>query len=112
MTVEVTLDNGNYTVEDFELKADITAKELAADVSGVVVSKVYDGTAAPGEVSGSASVTGTVAGESVNVNVTAGEYPERTSGTTIRLSSPLSSPATRQRTMCSATLPRASATRP
>ena len=77
VTVEVTLDNGNYTVEDFELKADITAKTLTADVTNVDVSKVYDGTTAPGTVSGSASVTGTVGSETVTVNVTAGNYPAK-----------------------------------
>ena len=80
VTVEVTLDNNNYTVEDLKPSANITAKELTADVSGVVVSKVYDGTADPGKVSGSASVTGTVVGETVTVNVTAGDYPGKDVG--------------------------------
>lgn len=75
VTVEVTLSDGNYTVEDLKLTADITAKALTADVTGVDVSKVYDGTTDPGTVTGSASATGTVAGETVTVNVTAGEYP-------------------------------------
>ena len=75
VTVEVTLSDDNYTVEDLELKASITPKTLTADVTGVDVSKVYDGTTDPGTVTGSASAIGTVAGETVTVNVTAGEYP-------------------------------------
>lgn len=80
VTVEVTLSNSNYSVEDLKLTADITAKELTADVTGVDVSKVYDGTTAPGTVSGSANVIGTVAGETVTVNVTAGNYPAKDVG--------------------------------
>lgn len=75
VTVEVTLSDGNYTVEDLELKASITPKTLTVGVTNVDVSKVYDGTTDPGTVTGSASATGTVAGETVTVNVTAGEYP-------------------------------------
>ena len=80
VTVEVTLSDGNYTVEDLKRTADITAKELTADVTNVDVSKVYDGTTAPGTMSGSASVTGTVGGETVTVNVTAGDYPAKDVG--------------------------------
>lgn len=75
VTVEVTLSDDNYTVEDLELKASITPKTLTVGVTNVDVSKVYDGTTDPGTVTGSASATGTVAGETVTVNVTAGEYP-------------------------------------
>ena len=74
LTVEIELSNSNYVVEDLKLMADITAKELTADVTNVDVSKVYDGTTAPGTVTGSASVTGTVGSEAVTVNVTAGNY--------------------------------------
>lgn len=80
VTVEVTLSDDNYTVEDLELTASITAKALTADVTSVDVSKVYDGTTAPGTVSGSANVIGTVAGETVTVNVTAGNYPAKDVG--------------------------------
>lgn len=80
LTVEIELSNSNYVVEDLKLMADITAKALTADVTSVDVSKVYDGTTAPGTVSGSANVIGTVAGETVTVNVTAGNYPAKDVG--------------------------------
>ena len=80
VTIAVTLSDDNYTVEDLELTASITAKTLTADVASVDVSKVYDGTTAPGTVSGSANVIGTVAGETVTVNVTAGNYPAKDVG--------------------------------
>lgn len=80
VTVEVTLSDDNYTVEELKLTADITAKELTADVTNVDVSKVYDGTTAPGTVTGSASVTGTVGSEAVTVNVTAGDYTAKDVG--------------------------------
>lgn len=74
VTVEIELSNSNYAVEDLPLTANITAKELTADVTNVDVSKVYDGTTAPGTVTGRAIVTDTVGSETVTVNVTAGNY--------------------------------------
>lgn len=87
VTVEVTLSDDNYTVEDLELKASITPKTLTVDVTNVDVSKVYDGTTAAGTVTGSASVTGTVGSETVTVNVTAGNYTAKDvgSGYTVEL---------------------------
>lgn len=87
VTVEVTLSDGNYTVEDLELKASITPKTLTVNVTNVDVSKVYDGTTAAGTVTGSASVTGTVGSETVTVNVTAGNYTAKDvgSGYTVEL---------------------------
>lgn len=76
-------DAGNYTLssDSATATADITAKELTANVSSVSVTKEYDGTTAAGTVNGTASVTGTVGGETVTVNVSAGEYADKNVGT-------------------------------
>lgn len=76
-------DAGNYTLssDSATTTADITAKELTANVSSVSVTKEYDGTTAAGTVNGTASVTGTVGGETVTVNVSAGEYADKNVGT-------------------------------
>lgn len=76
-------DAGNYKLssDSATTTADITAKELTANVSSVSVTKEYDGTTAAGTVNGTASVTGTVGGETVTVNVSAGEYADKNVGT-------------------------------
>lgn len=73
-------DAANYTLSTVTATGNITAKELTADVSGVSVTKEYDGTTAPVAVTGSASVTGTVGSETVDVDVTAGNYPAKDVG--------------------------------
>lgn len=105
VTVEVELDNSNYTVKDLEPTASITAKTLTVDVSNVDVSKVYDGTTAPGTVAGSASVTGTVGSESVTVNVTAGDYHAKDVGSsyTVELTLELAGDAAKNYVLGSAT---------
>ena len=80
VNVTITLDNSNYVVDDMTLHANINPATLTADVTQVDVSKVYDGTTDPGDVSGSASVTGTVGGETVTVNVSAGDYADKNVG--------------------------------
>ena len=73
-------DAANYTLSTVTATGNITAKELTADVSGVSVTKEYDGTTDPGAVTDSASVTGTVGSETVDVDVTAGNYPAKDVG--------------------------------
>lgn len=73
-------DAANYTLATVTATGNITAKELTADVSGVSVTKEYDGTTASGTVTGGASVTGTVGSETVDVDVTAGNYPAKDVG--------------------------------
>ena len=72
-------DAGNYKLssDSATTTADITAKELTADVSSVSVAKEYDGTTAAGTVSGAATAETGISGETVTVNVSAGEYADK-----------------------------------
>lgn len=76
-------DAGNYKLssDSATTTADITAKELTADVSSVSVAKEYDGTTAAGTVSGAATAETGISGETVTVNVSAGEYADKNVGT-------------------------------
>lgn len=76
-------DAANYTLSDTTTTttADITAKELTANVSSVSVTKEYDGTTAAGNVSGDATAETGISGETVTVNVSAGEYADKNVGT-------------------------------
>lgn len=73
----------NYTLSDTTTTttADITAKELTANVSSVSVTKEYDGTTAAGTVSGAATAETGISGETVTVNVSAGDYADKNVGT-------------------------------
>ena len=75
-------DAGNYKLssDSATTTADITAKELTADVSSVSVAKEYDGTTAAGTVSGAATAETGISGETVTVNVSAGEYADKNVG--------------------------------
>lgn len=76
-------DAGNYKLssDSATTTADITAKKLTADVSSVSVTKEYDGTTAAGTVSGAATAETGIIGETVTVNVSAGEYADKNVGT-------------------------------
>ncbi len=73
----------NYTLSDTTATttADITAKELTANVSAVSVTKEYDGTTTAGTVSGAATAETDISGETVTVNVSVGEYADKNVGT-------------------------------
>lgn len=73
----------NYTLSDTPATttADITAKELTANVSSVSVTKEYDGTTAAGTVNGAATAETGISGETVTVNVSAGDYADKNVGT-------------------------------
>lgn len=73
-------DAANYTLATVTATGNITAKELTADVSGVSVTKEYDGTTAPGTVTGSATAETGISGETVTIIVSAGEYDEKNVG--------------------------------
>lgn len=73
-------DAANYTLATVTATGNITAKELTADVSGVSVAKEYDGTTAAGTVSGAATADTGISGETVTVNVSAGEYADKNVG--------------------------------
>lgn len=74
-------DNYKLTSDSATTTADITAKKLTADVSSVSVTKEYDGTTAAGTVSGAATAETGIIGETVTVNVSAGEYADKNVGT-------------------------------
>lgn len=81
--IDITLggnDAGNYTLATVTATGNITAKELTADVSGVSVTKEYDGTTAAGTVSGAATAETGISGETVTVKVSAGEYADKNVG--------------------------------
>lgn len=73
-------DAANYTLSTVTATGNITAKELTADVSGVSVTKEYDGTTAPGAVTDSATADTGIIGETVTVKVSAGEYADKNVG--------------------------------
>ena len=75
-------DAGNYTLssDSATATADITAKELTANVSSVSVTKEYDGTTAAGTVSGAATAETGISGETVTVKVSVGEYADKNVG--------------------------------
>lgn len=73
-------DAANYTLATVTATGNITAKELTANVSGVSVTKEYDGTTAPGTVTRSATAETGIIGETVTVNVSAGEYADKNVG--------------------------------
>lgn len=76
-------DAGNYKLssDSATTTANITAKELTANVSSVSVTKEYDGTTAAGTVNGAAKAETVIIGETVTVNVSAGEYADKNVGT-------------------------------
>lgn len=74
-------DAANYTLSTpVTATGNITKKELTANVSGVTVTKEYDGTTAPGTVTGSATADTGIIGETVTVKVSAGEYADKNVG--------------------------------
>lgn len=73
-------DAANYTLSTVTATGNITAKEITANVSGVSVTKEYDGTTAAGTVSGAATAETGISGETVTVNVSAGEYADKNVG--------------------------------
>lgn len=74
-------DAANYTLSTpVTATGNITKKELTANVSGVSVTKEYDGTTAAGTVSGDATAETGIIGETVTVNVSAGEYADKNVG--------------------------------
>lgn len=74
-------DNYKLTSDSATTTADITAKELTANVSSVSVTKEYDGTTAAGTVNGAATAETGISGETVTVNVSAGDYADKNVGT-------------------------------
>ena len=77
-------DKGNYTLGSAPVTAtaDITAKTLEhVNVSGVTVTKVYDGTTSAGTVSGAVAFDGKVGEEIVSITATAGAYADKNVGT-------------------------------
>lgn len=74
-------DNYKLTSDSATTTANITAKELTANVSSVSVTKEYDGTTAAGTVNGAAKAETVIIGETVTVNVSAGEYADKNVGT-------------------------------
>ena len=84
-------DAGNYqlTSDSASTVAAITAKTLRhIDVSGVTVTKQYDGTTAAGTASGNVTFTGNVASDDIGITATAGLYADENagSGKTVALS--------------------------
>lgn len=84
-------DAGNYqlTSDSASTVAAITAKTLThIDVSGVTVTKQYDGTTAAGTASGNVTFTGNVASDDIGITATAGLYDDENagSGKTVALS--------------------------
>ena len=84
-------DARNYqlTSDSASTVAAITAKTLThIDVSGVTVTKQYDGTTAAGTASGNVTFTGNVASDDICITATAGLYADETagSGKTVALS--------------------------
>ena len=84
-------DAGNYqlTSDSASTVAAITAKTLThIDVSGVTVTKQYDGTTAAGTASGNVTFTGNVASDDIGITATAGLYADENagSGKTVALS--------------------------
>lgn len=73
-------DAANYTLATVTATGNITKKELTANVSGVSVTKEYDGTTAAGTVSGAATAETGIIGETVTVKVSAGEYADKNVG--------------------------------
>ena len=84
-------DARNYqlTSDSASTVAAITAKTLThIDVSGVTVTKQYDGTTAAGTASGNVTFTGNVASDDIGITATAGLYADENagSGKTVALS--------------------------
>lgn len=77
-------DAGNYTLtgNSATATAGITAKTLEhVSVSGVTVTKVYDGTTNAGTVSGNVTFDGKVGDDDVSITATAGAYADKNVGT-------------------------------
>ena len=82
-------DNYQLTSDSASTVAAITAKTLRhIDVSGVTVTKQYDGTTAAGTASGDVTFTGNVASDDIGITATAGLYADENagSGKTVALS--------------------------
>lgn len=76
-------DARNYqlTSDSASTVAAITAKTLThIDVSGVTVTKQYDGTTAAGTASGNVTFTGNVASDDIGITATAGLYADENAG--------------------------------
>ena len=77
-------DKDNYSLDSAPVTATaaITAKTLTnVNVSGVTVTKVYDGTTSAGTVSGDVTFVGKIENDDVSITATAGAYADKNVGT-------------------------------
>lgn len=88
VTVEVTLDNSNYTVEDLKLEADITPVTLTdINTENITVTKEYDASTSAGTLTGEVTFSGKVGEDDVSVTAVPSAYADANvgSGKTVTL---------------------------
>lgn len=88
VTVEVTLDNSNYTVEDLKLEADITRVTLTdINTENITVTKEYDASTSAGTLTGEVTFSGKVGEDDVSVTAVPSAYADANvgSGKTVTL---------------------------
>ena len=88
VTVKVTLDNSNYTVEDLKLEADITPVTLTdINTENITVTKEYDASTSAGTLTGEVTFSGKVGEDDVSVTAVPSAYADANvgSGKTVTL---------------------------
>lgn len=88
VTVEVTLSDGNYTVEDLKLEADITPVTLTdINTENITVTKEYDASTSAGTLTGEVTFSGKVGEDDVSVTAVPSAYADANvgSGKTVTL---------------------------
>lgn len=88
VTVEVTLSDGNYTVEDLERTADITPVTLNdINTENITVTKEYDASTSAGTLTGEVTFSGKVGEDDVSVTAVPSTYADANvgSGKTVTL---------------------------
>lgn len=88
VTVEVALDNSNYTVEDLKLEADITPVTLTdINTENITVTKEYDASTSAGTLTGEVTFSGKVGEDDVSVTAVPSAYADANvgSGKTVTL---------------------------
>lgn len=81
VTVEVTLSDGNYTVEDLKLEADITPVTLTdINTENITVTKEYDASTSAGTLTGEVTFSGKVGEDDVSVTAVPSAYADANVG--------------------------------
>ncbi len=75
------VETSDYTFTAREIYFTIDKAPLTALAGTVTVTKAYDGTTAAGALAGEGALDGVLAGDSVTVTITAGEYADANAGT-------------------------------